>query len=300
MKSKMTFILLLLIVLLIAMPLVANADTGPKSSVIVSFEGLENEKYYVTLLSESPTTGPHRVYDGNSNPKQFFYGEDEEKRIWQKFVSYEDEDGFYFLQFFDECTKTSEFSWRYYPPSKFKILLYFPEYDSFVVSSETYEKYAFHSYYKVDANGIEIQSVSIDNTRIQAEKNYSYSLELTSLISRILITIIIEILIALLFGFREKMQLLIILVTNIITQSILNILLNLINYYQGGLMFVFHYVWMELLVIVIEIIAYCSFFNKYSRKVPIGKFKISLYALIANVASFFSGVLIANLIPSLC
>jgi hypothetical protein len=281
------------------MPLVANADTGPKSSVIVSFEGLENEKYYVTLLSESPTTGPHRVYDGNSNPKQFFYGEDEEKRIWQKFVSYEDEDGFYFLQFFDECTKTSEFSWRYYPPSKFKILLYFPEYDSFVVSSETYEKYAFHSYYKVDANGIEIQSVSIDNTRIQAEKNYSYSLELTSLISRILITIIIEILIALLFGFREKMQLLIILVTNIITQSILNILLNLINYYQGGLMFVFHYVWMELLVIVIEIIAYCSFFNKYSRKVPIGKFKISLYAFIANVVSFCSGLLIAGFIPSL-
>jgi hypothetical protein len=196
------------------MPLVINADTGPKPSVVISFEGLENEKYYVTLLSESPTTGPHRVYDGESNPKQFFYGEDEEKRIWQKFVSYEDEDGFYFLQFFDECTKTSEFSWRYYPPSKFKILLYFPEYDSFVVSSETYEKYAFHSYYKVDANGIEIQSVSIDNTRIQAEKNYSYSLELTSLISRILITIIIEILIALLFGFREKMQLLIILVVN--------------------------------------------------------------------------------------
>ena len=183
-------------------------------------------------------------------------------------------------------------------PSKFKILLYFPEYDSFVVSSETYEKYAFHSYYKVDANGIEIQSVSIDNREFRLKKAIRIH-ELTSLISRILITIIIEVFIALIFGFREKKQLLIILVTNIITQSILNILLNLINYYQGGLMFVFHYVWMELLVIVIEIIAYCSFFNKYSRKVPIGKFKISLYALIANVASFFSGVLIANLIPSL-
>ena len=56
MKSKMTFILLLLIVLLIAMPLTANADMGPKPSIVISFEGLENEKYYVTLLSESPTT----------------------------------------------------------------------------------------------------------------------------------------------------------------------------------------------------------------------------------------------------
>ena len=79
MKSKLTFILVLFLVLLLSMPLVINADTGPKPSVVISFEGLENEKYYVTLLSESPTTGPHRVYDGESNPKQFFYGEDEEK-----------------------------------------------------------------------------------------------------------------------------------------------------------------------------------------------------------------------------
>ena len=298
MKSKMTFILVLFLVLLLSMPLVINADTGPKPSVVISFEGLENEKYYVTLLSDTPTTGPYSVYDENSDPEKY-NGVEDKNNVWKKFISYKDEDGYYFLQYFDECTETSKFIWGYYPPSKFKILIYFPDHDSFAVSNEVYERYAFDSYYKVDASGMEIQSVTIDNTRIQAEKNYSYSLELTSLISRILITIIIEILIALLFGFREKMQLLIILVTNIITQSILNILLNLINYYQGGLMFVFHYVWMELLVIVIEIIAYCSFFNKYSRKVPIGKFKISLYALIANVASFFSGVLIANLIPSL-
>ena len=123
MKSKLTFILLLLVILFMAIPLTANADMGPKPSIVISFEGLENEKYYVTLLSETSTTGPHRVYDGESNPKQFFYGEDEDKRIWQKFVSYEDEDGFYFLQFFVECTKTSYFSWGYYPPSKFNLTL---------------------------------------------------------------------------------------------------------------------------------------------------------------------------------
>ena len=142
-------------------------------------------------------------------------------------------------------------------PIKFKILTYFPDHDSFAVSNEVYERYAFDSYYKVDASGMEIQSVTLNNN-IQAQKNYPYSWELISLISRILITIIIEVLIALLFGFREKKLLLIVLVTNIITQSILNILLNLINYYQGGLMFVLNYIWMELLVIVIEAV-YCSF-----------------------------------------
>ena len=297
MKIKMTFILLLLIVLLIAMPLVANADMGPKPSVVISFEGLENEKYYVTLLSESITTGPHTVYDEQSDNANY-YGDDEDNIIWQKFVSYKDEDGYYFLQYFDECTETSKFTWGYYPPSKFKILIYFPEHDSFAVSNEAYERYAFDSYYRVDASGIKIQSVTSNNS-IRAEKNYPYSWELTSLISRIFITIIIEVLIALLFGFREKNLLLIVLVTNIITQSILNILLNLINYYQGGLMFVLNYIWMELLVIVIEAVAYCILFNKYSKKVPIGKFKVSTYAFIANVVSFCSGLLIAGFIPSL-
>ena len=47
-----------------------------------------------------------------------------------------DEDGYYFLQFFEDCTETSKFTWGYYPPTKFKILIYFPEHDSFVVSNE--------------------------------------------------------------------------------------------------------------------------------------------------------------------
>jgi hypothetical protein len=279
------------------MPLVINADTGPKPSVVISFEGLENEKYYVTLLSDTPTTGPYSVYDENSDPEKY-NGVEDKNNVWKKFISYKDEDGYYFLQYFDECTETSKFIWGYYPPSKFKILIYFPDHDSFAVSNEVYERYAFDSYYKVDASGMEIQSVTLNNN-IQAQKNYPYSWELISLISRILITIIIEVLIALLFGFREKKLLLIVLVTNIITQSILNILLNLINYYQGGLMFVLNYIWMELLVIVIEAVAYCILFNKYSKKVPIGKFKVSTYAFIANVVSFCSGLLIAGFIPSL-
>ena len=297
MKSKLTFMLLFLAVLLIAMPLAINADTGPKPSVVISFEGLENEKYYVTLLSESPTTGPYSVFDENSDSEES-YGDEEDNKVWQKFVSYKDEDGYYFLQYFDECTETSKFTWGYYPPTKFKILLYFPEHDSFVASNEAYEKYAFDSYFRVDASGMKIQSVTFNNT-IEAEKNYPYSWELTSLISRILITIVIEILIALLFGFREKKQLVILVIINIITQSILNILLNTINYNQGASMFLFHYIWMELLVIVIEAVAYYILFNKNSKKVPIGKFAISSYTFIANVVSFGAGLFIANLVPGL-
>lgn len=297
MKNKLSYALLFLLILLITMPLTTTADTGPKPSVVISFEGLENEKYYVTLLSESVTTGPHTAYDEQAD-NSGYYGDEKDNIIWQKFVSYKDEDGFYFLQFFEDCTETSKFTWGYYPPTKFKILIYFPEHDSFAVSDEVYERYAFDSYYKVNMTGLEIQNVDVAKG-IQALKNYPYSWELTSLISRIILTIIIEVVIALLFGFREKKQLLIIVIINIITQSILNILLNIINYNQGPSMFVFHYIWMEVLVVVIEAFAYYILFNKHSKKAPIGKFAISLYTFVANVVSFVGGLFIANLVPGL-
>lgn len=296
MKKKLSYALLFLIILIITIPLTANADTGPKPSVVITFEGLENETYYVTLLSDTVTTGPHTAYDEQAD-NQGYYGDEKDNIIWQKFVSYKDEDGYYFLQFFEDCTETSKFTWGYYPPTKFKILIYFPEHDSFAVSNEVYERYAFDSYYKVNAAGLEIQNVDIAKG-IQAEKDYVYSLEISSLIFRILISIIIEVIIARLLGFREKKQLLIIIAINIITQSILNILLNLINYNQGGSMFVFHYFWMELLVIVIEAVAYYFLFKKYSNA-PKGKFVASLYAFIANILSFVMGALIANVIPGI-
>ena len=96
------------------------------------------------------------------------------------------------MQYFSDCTETSQFTWGYYPPSKFKILLYFPEYDKFAVSEEVYERYAFDSYYNVDAKGLEVQSVTFTEN-ITAVRNYDYTWELTSLFARIIATITIEV-----------------------------------------------------------------------------------------------------------
>ncbi|QZY53939.1 hypothetical protein [Crassaminicella profunda] len=297
MKKKILFILLCFTTMLTIMLTTAYADIGPKPSIVINFEGLEDESYYVTLLSEVSSTGPHRVLGEYSNNQRYHEG-DEEYTIWQKFLSYEDKDGFYFLQYFENCTHTSEFTWGYYPPPKFKILIYFPEQDSFVVSEDSYEQYAFDSYYKVDAKGLEIQSVAISDT-IKAEKNYDYTWEIVSLFGRIILTIAIEVLIALFFCFKAKKQLLIIGVVNIITQSILNILLNIINYYQGSMMFVFNYVWMELLVLIIEAVVYSVFLHKYSSGELRKKWLVPLYALTANAVSFGVGLYIAHLIPGI-
>ena len=95
------------------------------------------------------------------------------------------------------------------------------------------------------------------------------------------------------------MQLLIIAAANIVTQSILNILLNLINYSQGSMMFVFRYVLMEVLVVFIEAVVYSSLLYKYSNTKFTKKWLAPLYALSANAISFCIGLFVAYLIPGI-
>lgn len=299
MKNKIISytLLLALIVIIICVitPMKAYADIGPKPSVVIDFIGLENESYYVTLLSQVNSTGPYSTIDYMSYYERYNSSDYE---IWLKFGTYDDKDGYYFLNYFTDCTETSRYAWSYWPPHEFKILLYFPEYDNFIVSEEVYEKYALHSYYTVDVKDLDLQSATvIDSAKVV--KSYDYTWELISLFARIIATIIIEVLIALLFGFRTKQHLLIIGAVNIVTQLILNILLSITNYYLGSMIFVFNYVWLEALIIIIEAKAYFILFSKYNLIEPTQKGFVTLYAFIANVASFGIGLYIAYLIPGI-
>jgi hypothetical protein len=121
----------------------------------VSFKGLENEKYFVTLLAaDIDSIGPW----SKDNLYRDSYGD---AKVWGKFNTYSDSDGLFFLNHFSDCSETNVFKWTYYPPQTFKILIYFPEYDHFIASADIYERYAFDSYYTVDATNLNIQSVSV-------------------------------------------------------------------------------------------------------------------------------------------
>lgn len=134
---------------------------------------------------------------------------------------------------------------------------------------------------------------------LKAVKNYAYTSEIISLIARIIGTIAIEVVVALLFGYRTKNQLRIILITNIATQTILNILLNMVNYYQGGLAFLLSYIIVEIIVFIIEAAVYSNFLTKDTTSKLSKKSYALLYALIANVVSFYLGFQIAKLIPGI-
>ncbi|NCA93154.1 hypothetical protein EOM82_07960 [bacterium] len=269
-------------------PGTAYADFGPKPSVNITFVNMGDELCYGTLLSKRSSTGPFSAWNGEyeHNP------EDLTNEIWEAFVQYEDTDGYYFLQAFRRCDENKSFVWGYYPPTVFKILLYYPESDTFVVS-ESYESYAFNSYYTVNMDGI---SGAIEGASpiLTAEESYNYTREALGLVCRIVVTILLEIGIALLFGFKKKKLLGVITVTNIATQILLNVALNVIRFYNGALIFLIFFVLFEIAVFIIEAIVYGVAFNKVSStRIPL--WKPVLYAFVANLLSFVAGFAIAAL-----
>lgn len=314
MKKRIWSILLCTMLLFTMFTSTAMADIGPKPSVEIQFTGVdEGVTYYATLLSYHESTGPASAWDGNPLSSK------EGDLIWKAFVDYKDRDGYYFLQEYWDCTGKDQFRWGYYPPTPFKILCYFPETGTYAVSG-IYERYAFDTYYKADLSDVmdHIESGQGQQAPIlKAKKNYDYTWELISLVARIVITILLEMGLALAFGYRHKNQLRFLAVVNIVTQIALNVSLNVFNYRNGHWSFVFFYVLLELLVILIEAILYALVLPKMSQTITQEKIaaaepgkKVSVpktiqkrhavtYAIVANIASFAIGLLIARLVPGI-
>lgn len=280
--------LLICLILVLNLPVTAKADIGPKPSVRITFTGIKGETYYGTLLSERRSTGPATAWDGYEEYRD--WKPESENSIWEKFIAYEDTDGYYFLQEWWDCSETNQLNWTYYPPTPFKILLYFPETDSFYVS-DIYERYAFDRYFSVDLS-------EYSTSPITARQSYDYTWEVISLVARIVLTIALELAIALLFGYREKKALGFLAIVNVITQVVLNVALNIINYRSGSMGFTFAFICMEILVFAIEAITYKAVLHRYSEKEKVNRRGVT-YALVANTASFAIGLWLAHLIPGI-
>ncbi len=256
-----------------------SADMGPKPSVSIEFPNTDGN-FYVTLLSKHDTTGPYSHDSLEYYRKESEKNGDETLTAFDKIAAYNDKDGFYFVGHMERCDSENGFSWSYYPPYTFKILVYLPDTGSFAVS-EIMNRYAFDSYYTATVSGGEVTT----------EKNYAYFPEILEMLARILITLLIELLIALPFGFFAGKRRNVVIITNVITQVLLNVSLNVISYSGGWMVQMFAYFLIELAVFVIEGIVYTVMFKKDGQPVP-KTWKTWLYSLTANAASFVIGMLL--------
>lgn len=284
MKKRLTALLVVLLVFALALPLAAFADIGPKPSVRVTFTGAGGREFYATLLSQASGTGPYSAEPGRS------WGNDleENEPVRQAMAAYQDPDGFYFLQTAWQCSETRPLAWTYYPPVTYKLLVYFPDTGEFLTSG-VYSRYAFDNYYTVDL-------ADLANGQLVLRKSYDYTWELVSLLVRILATIALELAVAVPFGFAKKPFLWPILTVNVVTQILLNLGLNMIAYWMGGLAFMIFFWPLEVLVFIVEAVAYRPLLG---RRGGASAGLTTIYAFTANVISCVAGFWLAQVVPGI-
>lgn len=294
---------------------IAMADTGPKPSASFTFTGMPDEDYYVTMLAEVDAYGPHRVHQpGEDLPYVLEAGRDDPAYpAWQKFVDYKDPDGYYFLEdLFEQCHGDDEAGWRYFPPEQFKLLLYFPESDTFLCSPVT-ERYAFDSVYRLDLGGkspAEVAALTLTDPNgdplpspageITLDKADGTHQQIVGFFGRLGITLVIELALAWGWKYRKGSQLLFIGAANLITQCLLNASLlywGARETSRGAI--IFWYILLELAVTGIEAAAYAYLLPGTDRKDPAVRRHAAFYALSANLLSFLGGLALSEVFPIL-
>lgn len=273
MKKVFAFILALVCVSLM-IGVNAFADVGPKPSVTIYVNGVEEgREYYIALIEEIQTS-----WHNGTNTE----GRDD---VWNKIQEFSKTDGYCLANRpvdrpYHKLKGHDSAEWGYQPPETFKILLYFPDNESFLVS-DVQDKYAFDSYFTVDVNGDSLTVAKNGGVK-------GIVVEVGGLLIRIALTVLIEIGVALGFGYRGKPELKFILITNIITQVLLNALIAAGDHSLGGFGAMLALIAGEIVVFIAEAAVYASNLPRITE-LRTRSGKAVGYALAANFASLLGG-----------
>ena len=290
------FMIIFIMLLTLTVGMDVNADTGPKPYVDITIDG-NTEGMYMTLLSSSPSYGPYRVYDA----EDLSFQNETPNEIKLKFRNYVDNDNFYFLETYDSI-ENHNYHWGYYPPISFKILIYDSVKDIFITDNVIYNRTSFGSIYKVTLNEDIISSYEAPGESSPDEAREGMicivpvdttGYHILAFFIRLLICLAIEVSIAVYFRFGKN-ELIVITIVNVITQIFLNVFLAFDIYNNGFsplLMLSFGYIIAEILIPIIEFVAYFLIFKfiKFKREKTRPFWYLLIYSIVANLASFIIG-----------
>lgn len=282
MKKRIFTLILTLFLLLPLVSVTAYADCGPKPSTYITVHTGGGERAVVTLLGSPEGYKPYTPVEPGEEPSEYRKLNAVEQEAWPVFRDYRDPDGYCFWgELWD-----GNVDWSYWPAEVFKIAVYYPDYDILWVSEDVYERYAFHSDWRLNLPAAGAGALS-GETDMVLKKESDIPEEVFGLLWRILLTIVIELSIARLFGFRSKRQKKVLLRVNLVTQLGLNVLLWVWYYWSGPLEAMLRLALAESAVLAAEAVCYLRWLREgESRLRTLG------YTLCANLLSVLVGFLL--------
>lgn len=250
------------------------ADIGAKPATILKFVGMDNENYRVTIISNHSGNGMKTVTEVSFLQKKD-KGMD---ALWWAIQNqgYEAE-GWKYVYQLSNATK-NRVEWGYHPPEEFRIAIYFPEQNKVVISKEILKRYAFRSYFQIYIKDSEI---------VEITAHYNFWREIVLFLMRLLATLAIEVPLALLFGFRKREYLQIIVKINVWTQVGINLIALLAEVGIGPWVMLFIWIGLEVPVFLIE----ARYYAKQFKKLGTSPNKVDwavVYAFVANIVSFIA------------
>ncbi len=272
--KKRLFSILLSFVLMLGLIPAVSADCAPKPSTTVQVMTDDGSQVIVTLLGPDGRYGPNGTVEPTDTPPSYISSQLQE--AWYAFRDAVDPDGYQFwgeLDWFD-------LHWGYYPPEEFKVAVYYPQTGAIHISRQVFSRYAFHSDFRLFLADVDKTASGVVDMNLQ--KDFDWMEEAWGFLCRAVVTLLVELALAWVLGYRSKKNIKDIALINLVTQIGLNLLLTIWYIFSGPLDALLRLVIAEILVFGVEALLYC-------RKLPGSHWKAVVYALAANLASVSLG-----------
>ena len=286
-KNLRFCLLFLTLCMLFALPV--WADVGDKPSICITFENMPDAPFYGTLIVGTLPKGA--IYAADSNEIEWYANVP--ITVYDAFCGYDEADSFsYWHSPYENiflCSESGRLVLNYPSPDRFKLLLYFPETETYAVS-DVLEKYAYDASYVLDFGG----AVPSDGVLLDVRTDDHLPSGIGGLFVRMVLTVLLELGIAWLFRYRTKPLVTSIITVNVVTQLLLNMPLVFISFKLGGLAAFIAYFLLEIPVLIIEAIAYAIILPDRRGGTW---WKAVLYAIAANFVSFIVGFRLSVYFP---
>ncbi len=261
--------LLVITALLVTVPGIWN---GYYQTTEVTFKGI-HETCYGTLLSKKSESGTWSY--------QLELDLDAPEEVTAFFKEYRDTDRFFFLNYFQDVTDGLLY-WPYYPPEEFKILLYFPD-SGTVIVSDPIERYSLTSPFKA----------VISDESMTVMRNYDYLKMVRIALYRTILLTIAAVVTAVLYAQPYSNEIKYMILGNFLYQTLINALIAFYSF-KNGFSYV-EYILLMWLPYLLWFLLQGLLLSKRARGVSMPY----LCSFFSNAVAYFVGLLLVDIFPLL-